>query len=310
MASGASFWDSAECIFKETDPTVSHQGISWCSACKGMYCISCWGRQPLHQRSRPTAEQHEATELGVARLIDDILRPEADLNSQTERHLLNKSTKWFGVMIDENGKRLMQDFKRFDDLAFNEASVARKQFPCVVAFVGATGAGKSTLINALMKVRDTSLLPRMGPPPCRLLTRVIDQRFFRDHTRSRRQHPPSHQWRCAFVPGPENISLQAADLLRRLRGATRGELQAGRERVPEPIGRPATRCPAAFAIAVAAPAGCPVVVPERQRGSAQAGEQHAGPVVHRKQTVTGRNYRPAVANAAAGDDCREALAAG
>jgi len=152
MASDRFVLETVKCVV-QGDEEGDHPYLSWCSSCKAVYCERCWDNvQPLHKR-KPPAEPHEKTELRVAKLIDDILRPEADLNNQTERHIENISTKWFGVTEDGSGKRMMQDFKRFDDLAFNEESAAQKQYPCIVTFVGATGAGKSTLINALMKVR-------------------------------------------------------------------------------------------------------------------------------------------------------------
>jgi len=154
MASDRLVLETAKCLSQGDEG--DHPNLSWCSICKAVYCEHCWAtKQLLHKLKPPLAEPHEKTELRVAKLIDDILRPEADLNNQTERHIENMSTKWFGVTKDGSGKRMMQDFKRFDDLAFNKESAAPKQYPCIVTFVGTTGAGKSTLINALMKVRSS-----------------------------------------------------------------------------------------------------------------------------------------------------------
>jgi ribosome biogenesis GTPase A len=144
-------WDDAECDYEEAQEHDS-TNLFWCNACELFYCGACWDKERLHQprKRKPTAAHHK-TDVQVAKLIDNILRPKADIESPEKRHCENIATKWFGVSVDENGKQFMEDFRRFESLTSDQENPSKEKFPCLVAFVGPTGAGKSTLINALMK---------------------------------------------------------------------------------------------------------------------------------------------------------------
>lgn len=90
-------------------------------------------------------------------------------------HLRDRHTKWFGVLTSKLGNSdrekggndhscmALQTTRRLQDLlepAVIEAGGASIH-PSIVSFVGETGAGKSTLIKALIEVSDENLNPHL-----------------------------------------------------------------------------------------------------------------------------------------------------
>lgn len=115
-----------------------------------MYCDDCYEMQAVHD---PPEFNHEKTEIEIAELILSILSPEPDTEAHNLLHVKNEVTKWFGVKSDpRSNKAQFHDFNRFEKLARGAEIDPEKQFPCLVSFVGETGAGKSTVINGLVKV--------------------------------------------------------------------------------------------------------------------------------------------------------------
>lgn len=144
---------SPQCEICEAEPDTQTLMINWCSACSTFYCETCWDAQPLHKLTNRKSAKHEKTELELANLILSILNPESDEAKQAELHEKNQTSKWFGVMREDGSNRShFHDFRRFPRLAGGSETDPGDLFPCLISFVGDTGAGKSTMINGLLKV--------------------------------------------------------------------------------------------------------------------------------------------------------------
>lgn len=138
------------------DAPVHHSTRWWCSACESMLCQSCWDLQANHNpNNRRVRKPHQKTEPGLAELIQSILWPVEDLAIHEALHTANIDSKWFGVMYDpDDGLQAwprFHDFGRFFRLSDASRMSRAEQYPCLVTFIGETGAGKSTLINAMVK---------------------------------------------------------------------------------------------------------------------------------------------------------------
>lgn len=134
---------------------VSHSAnVTWCSGCRLVYCDTCYESQVVHDPENPQEGiYHERTDLNLAELILMILSPKNDSYEQQSLHSKNISSKWFGVMNDDiSGKPHFHDFGGFVRLAGGSTKDPDQQYPCLITFVGETGAGKSTVINGLVKV--------------------------------------------------------------------------------------------------------------------------------------------------------------
>jgi hypothetical protein len=145
----------AICIYQDPDRDEDiHTDLFWCSVCESVLCEACWGTQAPHNpNNRTVRKKHEKTKLGLAEIINAILMPDDDRDAHEKLHIANLMTKWFGVMDDgATGKPRFHDFERFRRLANGSNMDPADQYPCLTTFVGETGAGKSTLINAMIKV--------------------------------------------------------------------------------------------------------------------------------------------------------------
>ena len=119
--------------------------VKWCNRCDTTFCDNCWGKQVAHKRAQTA---HQKTDLQIR----DVLKA---ISCQSERcqeyaHLSACSSKWFGVNCNERGVSLSAS-SRLRDLTI-DADFRQSQYPALISFIGETGAGKSTIISALMKV--------------------------------------------------------------------------------------------------------------------------------------------------------------
>jgi len=67
-------------------------------------------------------------------------------------HLAGYGSKWFGVTMRHSGVSL-DTTSRYRELSI-DVNADHEQYPSLISFVGETGAGKSTMINALIKVSE------------------------------------------------------------------------------------------------------------------------------------------------------------
>lgn len=137
-------------------PSSYEKPLVWCRGCALEYCDNCWENAVpfLHKSENPaTAANHEKTEIELAKLIESILNPTTDKEQQATLHENSQVSKWFGVMNEEgSSKHDFHDFGCFPRLAGGSDMDPDEIFPCLVSFIGDTGAGKSSVINALLKV--------------------------------------------------------------------------------------------------------------------------------------------------------------
>lgn len=137
----------------ECEACEATESVFWCHICDVTVCHDCWIRQAAHGATRKqTRGNHEQTDLGLRDIIQWILRPHNDRHAD-DRHAMDCYTKWFGVTIQpgEEGDVSLQTTPRYRELSVG-VGVDNHQYPALISFVGETGAGKSTLISALMKV--------------------------------------------------------------------------------------------------------------------------------------------------------------
>jgi hypothetical protein len=130
-----------------------NSGPWWCNACQFIFCDACWEKQYAHSSRTRNSGNHQKTNLALAKVIQSILHPETDSEEQRNLYCENYKTKWFGV-IHELGSLSFRDFGQYGRLAvgMEGRDDMPLQYPSLSSFVGEAGAGKSTLISALIKV--------------------------------------------------------------------------------------------------------------------------------------------------------------
>ncbi|RPA74249.1 hypothetical protein BJ508DRAFT_418731 [Ascobolus immersus RN42] len=131
--------------------------LAACNVCQQTYCSSCWDRQATHKRRTrgPGGVPHEKTDPVIAQKINQILDPEPlEVEEQELQHVEDFYTKWFGVVRDDNGQVMFQNSGRFESImeSVRDTNEFEMRYPSLVSFVGQTGAGKSTLIKALVEI--------------------------------------------------------------------------------------------------------------------------------------------------------------
>jgi hypothetical protein len=101
-------------------------------------------------------------DLFFSKMFGDILRPHWSDQERDSQYKRDIGALWFSIESKENGELKFVDFPRFSQLVFEHRQAhgdSGQYFPRLVSFIGTTGAGKSTLIRALMerpwKTRDT-----------------------------------------------------------------------------------------------------------------------------------------------------------
>lgn len=143
------------------DCEEEREGLANCNVCQQTYCSRCWDRQATHKRRAlgPGGVPHEKTDPDLAEKIHKILDPEVlDHKEQQLKHVEDYYTKWFGVIRDDSGQVLFQNSARFESIMATvkqntmDSSRHELKYPSLISFVGETGAGKSTLIKALVEV--------------------------------------------------------------------------------------------------------------------------------------------------------------
>ncbi|KAF8457056.1 hypothetical protein BDZ91DRAFT_509801 [Kalaharituber pfeilii] len=126
--------------------------LCWCVNCDSTFCRKCWDEQLVHRKNKKQdGAVHTKLSLEEAVVLDSLRR--SDQNT-TNSHEIALKSKWFGVTIDSNSSNVKFDITgRYLELSMtNTALNQQKNFPALVSFVGETGAGKSSLINGLVKI--------------------------------------------------------------------------------------------------------------------------------------------------------------
>ena len=128
--------------------------VSFCPVCNFNYCQTHWDSQPLHrQRLTVNGVPHEKTNPDLAKRITSVIEPSVNDAEQNQLHIADDDTTWFGVLPDQAGELMFHDFGRYEEfLAQSIFTPKSAQFPSLISFVGPTGAGKSTIVKALVKL--------------------------------------------------------------------------------------------------------------------------------------------------------------
>jgi hypothetical protein len=122
--------------------------VFWCNGCHIRMCNNCWGKQLAHTEEAPG---HSKTTLADMEKLNRILNMTGMEGATTDYLRAEYSSKWFGVKI-KNGPHwgILNTTNRYRELTM-ATGFQGEQYPALVSFVGETGAGKSSLISALVK---------------------------------------------------------------------------------------------------------------------------------------------------------------
>ncbi|RPA77551.1 hypothetical protein BJ508DRAFT_417003 [Ascobolus immersus RN42] len=135
--------------------------VSFCNVCQQVYCDRCWKKLPTHKRNAlgQGGVPHERTEEKIGRAMNDIFYAEYNKAELEMLHMRDRQTRWFGISHKDHGGEdyhaSFQTTRRFQNLLDPvHPSCKTPIFPSIVSFVGETGAGKSTLIKALIETSN------------------------------------------------------------------------------------------------------------------------------------------------------------
>ncbi|KAA8903651.1 hypothetical protein FN846DRAFT_779968 [Sphaerosporella brunnea] len=130
---------------REAVKETSKVDVFYCNQCDLTFCGTCWNKQAAHKKNKYHRQTDPKDQDTVNRIICPPSAKTADL-----QHQANYGSKWFGVSIRDNMVSL-NTTSRYRELSM-DMDMDSEQYPALISFVGITGAGKSTLINALVNV--------------------------------------------------------------------------------------------------------------------------------------------------------------
>ncbi|KAI8649356.1 hypothetical protein NCS56_01483700 [Fusarium sp. Ph1] len=127
-----------------------------------MFCRDCWYKIKKHRRKELGHYQTVPNDAIVVhsilkvRLDDCLLLNDAIKRSRAPRlRQIDDNSEWFGVRHNnEAGDWSLVESLAYDLLVDSFETPTSVTYPVLVSFVGATGSGKSTLINLLSKFSD------------------------------------------------------------------------------------------------------------------------------------------------------------
>lgn len=130
-----------------------------CSEC-GIPCsifghVTCWQRHITGNTARQADHKGRPAEDRLR--VNDILQSETNKEKQQRLHEQDKKGRWFiaGSARSDGSYGILFVTDRFEFLTTRgdmQSQSTLKQFPSLISFIGETGAGKSTLIRALIKM--------------------------------------------------------------------------------------------------------------------------------------------------------------
>lgn len=122
--------------------------VSWCNRCDITLCDTCWDKQAAH-KTKPK-RVHQKTDLRIRDILHSILHP-VEMKEQDDIHWRDYNSKWFGVS-SEGEVASLSTTNRYRELTMDaDCEPSFLRYPSLISFIGETGAGKSTLISALVK---------------------------------------------------------------------------------------------------------------------------------------------------------------
>ena len=129
--------------------------LVYCFDCRKTYHQACWDKRHNRPVDSDDSDAELATHQKPTPLREQIWIK--DLMNKSDKdylqsHVDDVYTKWFGVPHDEEEPTLVL-WSRLSDLL---GSSAQTQYPSLCSFFGVTGAGKSTIIESLIKLQQRS----------------------------------------------------------------------------------------------------------------------------------------------------------
>ena len=142
------------------------EGLVYCKGCRMTFHSQCWSRKKRHQEScRRRCQQ--PTPLRIHIWVKNILFSMISETKQFNRHVEDIYTKWFGVPHYQDGQkqpRLIVWPRMKHLLQCDVQPDSRTRSPSLCSFFGETGAGKSTVIRALISLQTKNLSPEAPVP--------------------------------------------------------------------------------------------------------------------------------------------------
>lgn len=164
--------------------------------CEQQLHKTCWETHiPPFQLKRGGGEHRQISALDEA-FIQIIMHSEANDDKQRQLHRQDRKAEWFRVNLAnpaiKDSQPLLQISDRFRgvcDPGSDGNTWAQDQYPSFVSFVGDTGVGKSTLVNAMITIGRIEGLKHargrhLGPLPRSDLDSVFNARSHGPVTRS------------------------------------------------------------------------------------------------------------------------------
>ncbi|KAF8542775.1 hypothetical protein BDD12DRAFT_875867 [Trichophaea hybrida] len=102
----------------------------------------------------------QKTDLRIRDILHSILHPVAE-SEQDGIHWRDYNSKWFGVSSEREVASLSTTNRHRELTIDADCELSFLRYPSLISFIGETGAGKSTLISALVKIK--SILERKRP---------------------------------------------------------------------------------------------------------------------------------------------------